>query len=67
MALLCDSSLRRAVRGAVARSLSDLSLISYQEIPTDLLMEPVAIIRPEDLVGGPSTVAAALGLGPAGK
>ncbi len=67
VALLCDSSLRRALRHAVARSLSDLSLISYQEIPTDLLMEPVAIIRPEDLVGGPSTVAAALGLGPAGK
>jgi flagellar biosynthesis protein FlhA len=38
--------------------LHDLSVVSYQEIPTDLLMEPVAVIRPEDLTGGgPSSVA----------
>lgn len=55
--LLCDASLRRAVRHAVARSLNDLSVVSYQEIPTDLLMEPVAVIRPDDLTGGTSSVA----------
>ena len=58
VALLCDASLRRAVRHSVARSLHDLTVVSYQEIPTDLLMEPVAVIRPEDLTGGVSTVAA---------
>jgi flagellar biosynthesis protein FlhA len=57
IALLCDASLRRAVRHAVARSLHDLTVVSYQEIPTDLLMEPVAVIRPDDLTGGASTVA----------
>jgi flagellar biosynthesis protein FlhA len=57
VALLCDASLRRAVRHAVSRSLHDLTVVSYQEIPTDLLMEPVAVIRPEDLTGGTSSVA----------
>jgi flagellar biosynthesis protein FlhA len=57
VALLCDASLRRAVRHAVSRSLHDLTVVSYQEIPTDLLMEPVAVIRPDDLTGGTSTVA----------
>ncbi|MBP3960887.1 flagellar biosynthesis protein FlhA [Gemmata sp. G18] len=51
VALLCDGSLRRAVRHSLARALHDLSVISYQEIPTDLLMEPVAVIRPEELTG----------------
>jgi flagellar biosynthesis protein FlhA len=56
--LLCDASLRRAVRHSLVRALSDLVVVSYQEIPTDLLMEPVAVIRPEELVGGgPSAVA----------
>ena len=49
-ALLCDSSLRRPLRQLLARSLGDLSTIAYQEIPLDLLMEPMAFVRPEDLV-----------------
>src|SRR5262249_35304474 len=32
VALLCDSSLRRALRHALARALHDLAVISYQEI-----------------------------------
>ena len=58
VALLCDASLRRAVRHSLSRALHDLVVVSYQEIPTDLLMEPVAVIRPEDLIAdGPSAVA----------
>jgi flagellar biosynthesis protein FlhA len=53
VALLCDASLRRAVRHSLARALSELVVVSYQEIPTDLLMEPVAVIRPEELVAPP--------------
>jgi flagellar biosynthesis protein FlhA len=49
VALLGDSSIRRPVRNALARALNDLAVISYQEIPTDMLMEPVAILRPEEL------------------
>lgn len=59
IALLCDGSLRRGVRHALVRALPELVVISYQEIPNDLLMEPVAVIRPEDLAsGGPSAVGA---------
>jgi len=59
LALLCDGSLRRAVRHSLVRALPEMVVISYQEIPNDLLMEPVAVIRPEDLAGGgPSAVGA---------
>jgi flagellar biosynthesis protein FlhA len=58
VALLCDASLRRAVRHSLSRALHDLVVVSYQEIPTDLLMEPVAVVRPEELTSdGPSAVA----------
>lgn len=53
VALLCDTSVRRPLRQALVRALPDLAVIAYQEIPADILMEPVAIIRPEDL-GEPS-------------
>jgi flagellar biosynthesis protein FlhA len=58
VALLCDASLRRALRHSLARALTELVVVSYQEIPTDLLMEPVAVIRPEELVGGSNPVGA---------
>jgi flagellar biosynthesis protein FlhA len=61
IALLCDGSMRRALRHSLARALADLVVVSYQEIPTDLLMEPVAVIRPEELIAtGPSAVGAVL-------
>jgi flagellar biosynthesis protein FlhA len=64
--LLCDGSIRRAVRHTLARALDSLAVIAYQEIPTDVLMEPVAVIRPEELSGGTSNVSAVLaGGGPA--
>jgi flagellar biosynthesis protein FlhA len=61
VALLCDSSIRRPLRQSLSRSLTDLSVIAYQEIPTDVLMEAVALIRPEDLIGGTSSVSAMMG------
>jgi flagellar biosynthesis protein FlhA len=48
-ALLTDGQLRRPLRAALVRSLADLSVISYQEIPNDVGMLPIAMIRPEDL------------------
>jgi flagellar biosynthesis protein FlhA len=51
VALLCDQSLRRILRQTLARSLNNLPVLAYQEIPLDLLMEPVAMIKPEDLTG----------------
>ncbi len=49
VALLADASLRKPLRQAVARSLPDLAVVAYQEVPGDLLLEPAALIRPEDL------------------
>ena len=50
VALLCDASLRRPLRQSVARSLPDLSVVAYQEVPGDLMLEPAALIKPEELV-----------------
>jgi len=44
-----DTVLRRPLRNAIVRSLSDLSVIAYQEIPADLGLEPVALLRPEEM------------------
>ena len=49
VALLADASLRRPLRQALARSLPDLSVVAYQEVPGDLLLEPAALVKPEDL------------------
>jgi flagellar biosynthesis protein FlhA len=49
VALLADASLRRPLRQGVARSLPDLAVVAYQEVPGDLLLEPAALIKPEDL------------------
>jgi flagellar biosynthesis protein FlhA len=49
VALLTDTILRRAVRQAFARSLPDLAVIAYQEVPRDLILNPVALIKPEEM------------------
>lgn len=49
VALLTDAILRRPLRQTIARSLPDVPIIAYQEIPSDLLLEPAALIRPEDV------------------
>ena len=48
-ALLVDSSLRLPLRQTVYRSLPQVSLISYSEIPHDHLIEPVSVIRHDDV------------------
>jgi flagellar biosynthesis protein FlhA len=49
VAVLTDTVLRRPLRNALVRSLADLSVIAYQEIPADIGLQPVALIRPEDI------------------
>jgi flagellar biosynthesis protein FlhA len=49
VALLTDTSLRRAIRHMLGRSLPELAVIAYQEIPADLLMTAEYMLRPEDL------------------
>ncbi|MGB7345734.1 MAG: flagellar biosynthesis protein FlhA [Pirellulaceae bacterium] len=50
-AVLVDSSIRYALHRTVFRSLPELSIISYSEIPSDLLIESVGIIRHQEVVG----------------
>jgi flagellar biosynthesis protein FlhA len=59
VALLCDTALRRPLRQALARSLRDLAVIAYQEVPGDLLLEPEALLKPEDLTAAAATGARA--------
>ena len=37
------------LRLALVRSLPDLSVIAYQEIPIDFGLQPAALVRPEDV------------------
>src|SRR5436189_4249057 len=50
VALLTDVTLRRALRQTIVRSLPDLAVVAYQEVPSDLLLDPAALIKPEDLL-----------------
>ena len=49
VALLTDATLRRPLRQALVRSLPDLGILSYHEVPNTFGLQPVALIRPEDL------------------
>jgi flagellar biosynthesis protein FlhA len=51
-AVLVDSSIRRALRQTVHRSLPQVSIVAYHEIPADLLIEPVTVIRHDDVFDG---------------
>lgn len=54
VALLCDTSIRRPLRQALFRSLPDLGVISYAEVPANLTLHPVAMLRFEDLAAANS-------------
>ncbi len=49
--VLVDSSIRYALHRTIFRSLPELSIISYSEIPPDLLIDSVGIIRHQEVVG----------------
>lgn len=53
-AILVDSSLRVAMRQTVQRSLPQISIISYSEIPCDLMIEPVCVVRDDEIFGADS-------------
>ncbi len=52
-AILVDSSIRWAMRQTVHRSLPQVSIVAYNEIPGDLLIEPVSILRDQDVFESP--------------
>ncbi len=51
-AVLVDSSIRYALRQTIFRSLPDLSVIAYSEIPSGMLIESVNIIRYGEVLDG---------------
>ena len=51
-AALVDSSVRRAMRQTIFRSLPQLSILAYNEIPSDMAIETVSIIRDQDIFSG---------------
>ncbi len=57
-AALVDPSIRRALRQTIHRSLPKLTFISYREIPSELLIEPVSMIRYDQVMVGPVSDAA---------
>ncbi|MFK7821952.1 MAG: FHIPEP family type III secretion protein, partial [Planctomycetaceae bacterium] len=46
VALLSDRALRRALKETLERALPDLAVLAYTEIPKDLRIEPLGVIRP---------------------
>ena len=55
LALLSDRSIRRPLRRTIARAVPDIGVISYTEVPNDVVVDPVAIIRYEDLFESPQS------------
>ncbi|OYP35218.1 flagellar biosynthesis protein FlhA [Rhodopirellula sp. MGV] len=51
-AVLVDSSIRFPLHRTIFRSLSEVSIIAYSEIPQDLRIESGGMIRYEDIIGG---------------
>lgn len=51
-ALLVDSSIRLPMNRTIYRSLQEVSVVAYSEVPTDLRIESVGVIRYEDVLGG---------------
>lgn len=49
--VLVDSSIRYALHRTVFRSLPEVSVVAYSEVPADLRIESVGMIRYEDVLG----------------
>jgi flagellar biosynthesis protein FlhA len=59
IAVLTDRSLRRPLRQAIVRALPDVGVISYAEVPGDIFIEPLEMVRVEDVFDPADTKAAA--------
>ncbi|MEZ6123453.1 MAG: flagellar biosynthesis protein FlhA [Planctomycetaceae bacterium] len=53
LAMLSDRILRRPLRRLLGSAAPHLGIISYQELPEELSLEPVAVIRLSDVTLGP--------------
>ena len=64
-AALVDSSIRRAMRQTLNRSLPKLSFIAYTEIPSDLLIEPISMVRYDQVMQETTSPASVIAGSPA--
>lgn len=55
LALLVDQNMRRPLRKLLTRAAPDLGLVAYQEIPNDLVINSVALLTYDEIVGPDST------------
>ena len=51
IALLVDSTIRFGLRQAIFRSLKDVSVIAYNEVPSNIVIDAQTMIRFDDVVG----------------
>ncbi|MEL7497686.1 MAG: flagellar biosynthesis protein FlhA [Planctomycetota bacterium] len=61
-AVLVDGSVRWPLKKTIRRSLPQVAVVSYNEVPDNLQIEPIAVIRHDEIFGG-STDALPLGNG----
>ena len=54
LALLTDTSMRRPLARILSRAIPELGVLSYQEIPNNLTIHPVTMLRPEDVFDVPA-------------
>lgn len=59
LAILADRGLRRAVRRLLGSAAPQIGVISYQELPEDVALEPIAVIRIPDVNFGSRAVQSA--------
>ena len=52
-ALLVDESLRRPLRTAIQRSLPEMAVLAYTEIPLELQIAPTVFLKPSDVFRDP--------------
>ena len=53
-AVLVDSSIRYPLQRTVFRSLPELAIIAYSEIPSDLMIDSIGIVRYQDVISAES-------------
>lgn len=49
-AVLSDAGLRRPLRKTLVRSMPEIAVVAYPEVPPELKIEPLAVVRWEDVV-----------------
>jgi len=60
VALLADRAIRRPLREAIQRAIPDLDVLAYTEIPKEVRIEPVDIIRARDELAMPTDPTASI-------